>query len=76
MLICPTVFSKMKRECTHVQEKCNKTVTSAMPPFHHSENKNSKNSINFFSQLQYKLKLCDLICDYYYVYPLTRRSQI
>ena len=75
MLICATVFLKMKRECTLVQGKCNKMVTSAMPPFHHSKNKNSKNSINFFSQLQYKLKLCDLICDHYYVYPLTGRSQ-
>jgi len=42
-------------------------VTSAMPPLHHSKNKNSENSMNFFSQLQYKLKLRDLVCDYYYV---------
>jgi len=48
MLICPTVFLKMKRECTFVQGKYNNMVTSAIPPFHHSENKNSKNSINFF----------------------------
>jgi len=48
MLICPTVFLEMKRECTLVQGKCSNMVTSAMPPFHYSENKNSKNSINFF----------------------------
>ena len=57
----------MKRECTLVQGKCNKMVTSAMPPLHHSKSKNSKNSINFLSQLQYKLNLCDFICDYIYV---------
>jgi len=50
-----------------VQGKCNKTVTSAMPPFHHSENKNSKNSINFFSRSQLPNKLCGLNSDYYYV---------
>jgi len=61
MLICPTVFLKMKRECTLVQGKCNIMVTSAMRPFHQSKNKNSKNSINLFSQSQYKL--CDLISD-------------
>jgi len=57
----------MKRECTLAQGKCKKMVTSAMPPLHHSKNKNSENSMNFFSQLQYKLKLRDLVCDYYYV---------
>jgi len=37
----------MKQECILVQGKCNKIVTSAMPPFHHSKNKNSKKSICF-----------------------------
>jgi len=32
MLICPTVFLKMKQECTFVQAKCDKMVTSVMPP--------------------------------------------
>jgi len=32
MLICPTVFSKMKQECTFVQVKCEKMVTSVMSP--------------------------------------------
>jgi len=67
MPICPTVFLKMKRECPLVQGKCNKIVTGAMPPFHHSKNKNSENSINFFSHWQLQYKLCDLISDYYFV---------
>jgi len=47
----------MKRELTFVQEKCNKMVTSVMPPSHHLSSEDSKNSINFFSysQMQHKL---------------------
>jgi len=36
------------RECTLVQGKCDKMVTSAMPPSHDLKGENSKNSI-FFS---------------------------
>jgi len=43
------VFKVETRMPPLVQGKCNKMVTSAMPAFHHSKNKNSKNSINFFS---------------------------
>jgi len=39
-------------------------VKSAWPPSYHSKNKNSRNSINLFSQLQHKL--CDLFSDYYF----------
>jgi len=30
MLLCPTVFLKIKRECTLVQGQCDKMVTSAI----------------------------------------------
>ena len=77
MLICPTVFSKMKRECTLVQGKCNKVVTSATPPSHDLKSEHSKNSINFFSHSQLQYKICDLINLLllpHIAYPLTRRS--
>jgi len=57
----------MKRELTFVQEKCNKMVTSAMPPSHHLSSEDSKNSINFFSYSQIQHKLWGLFSDYYYV---------
>jgi len=77
MLICPTVFSKMKPECTFVQGKCDKMVTSAMSSSHHLKSENSKNSMNFFShsQLQYKLRdLINLSLFRHIAFPLTRRS--
>jgi len=66
MLICPTVFLKMKEECTLVQRMCKQMVTSAMPPSHHLKSKNRKNSINFFSKSQLQYKLCALFNSYYY----------
>jgi len=38
----------MKRECTLVQGKSNKMVTSAMPPSHYLRSNDSKNTIIFF----------------------------
>ena len=66
MLICPTVFLKMKEECTLVQRMCKQMVTSAMPPSHHLKSKNRKNSINFFSKSQLQYKLCALFNSYHY----------
>jgi len=60
MLICPTVFLNMKRECTFAQGKSNMTVTSVTLSSHHLSSENSKSSINIFSHSQPQYKLCGL----------------
>jgi len=52
----------MKRECTFVQVKCDKMVTSVMPPSYGLEKRKQQNSIVFsFTRSQLQYKLCDLI---------------
>jgi len=65
MLTCPTVFLKIKRQCTLVQGQCSKIVTSAILPFHYLKRQSSKNSINSFSHSQLQYRLCDLVNEYY-----------
>jgi len=60
MLICPTVFLKVKQEYAMKEQqnghKCHATIPS-------QKSENSKNSINFFSHSQLQYRLCDLISD-------------
>jgi len=74
MLICPTIFLKMKRKPTPLQRNCRK-CHAAIPS---QKSENSKNSINFssHSQLQYKRRgvINDFLLLQHIAYPLTRRS--
>jgi len=65
----------MKRECTFVQGKSNKMVTSATLLSHHVNSENSKSSISIFSHSQLQCKLCGLWWLLRHIaHPLTRRS--
>jgi len=68
MLVCPTVFLNVKRECIFVQGKYNKMVTSATPSLE------KQKLINFFPHSQLQYKLCVLNNDYHYYITLPKQS--